>query len=97
MLRQTDLTTVEQALIALNPDLTNAKYAAWFNQLNTTARYPGSLGFGFVKLVPEGQLSQFATDVVADQTKALKIDGGYAVTPAGQRSKQGCDHGRRDR
>ena len=87
LLRQTDLTTVEQALIALHPDLDNTEYRAWFDQLNADSRYPGSLGFGYVKLVPATQLQAFAKEVTADQTKALKIDGKYQVMPAGQRAQ----------
>ncbi len=87
LLRQTDLTTVEQALIALNPELTNARYSAWLDQLNVAARYPGSLGSGFVKVVPAQQLPQFVETVKADQTKAFKIDGAYTVMPGGQRAQ----------
>ncbi len=87
LLRQTDLTNVEQALIALNPDLDNTEYAAWLDQLDVAGRYPGSLGFGFVKLVPAAQLPQFVKDVTADQTNGVKIDGKFEVLPGGQRSQ----------
>jgi diguanylate cyclase (GGDEF)-like protein len=87
LLRQTDLTTVEQALVALHPDLDNTEYAAWFEQLAARDRYPGSLGFGFVRRVPAGQLPEFVDTVTHDQTKALKISGAYAVVPAGQRAE----------
>jgi diguanylate cyclase (GGDEF)-like protein len=81
-MRQTDLTTVEQALVALHPDLDNAEYAAWFGQLSGQNRYPGSLGFGFVKRVPAAQLPTFIDEVTKDQTKAVKVSGKYAVVPA---------------
>jgi diguanylate cyclase (GGDEF)-like protein len=85
LLRQTDLTTVEQAIVALHPEIDNAEYAAWFTQLSAQNRYPGSLGFGFVKRVPSAQLAQFVDTVTHDQTKALKISGNYTVVPAGSR------------
>lgn len=87
LLRQTDLTSVEQALVALNPDLDNAEYAAWLDQLNVAGRYTGSLGVGFVKVVPAAQLPQFVKDVTADPTPGIKIDGKYQVMPGGQRSQ----------
>jgi diguanylate cyclase (GGDEF)-like protein len=87
LLRQTDLTTVEQALIALNPELTNAQFAAWFEQLNGDARYPGSVGFGFVKRVPADQLGEFVAELTADRAKALMVSGKYQVLPAGNRAE----------
>lgn len=83
--RQTDLTTVEQAIMGLNPNLTNSEFAQWFNEIGATTRYPGSLGFGYVERVPAGQLQTFAQMVEADPTKGLTITGNYGVYPSGNR------------
>jgi diguanylate cyclase (GGDEF)-like protein len=85
--RQTDLTTVEQALIGLHPDMTNHEFAQWFDELGAATRYPGSLGFGFVERVPADHLAAFAKTVSADPTKGLQVTGDYAVFPSGNRAE----------
>jgi diguanylate cyclase (GGDEF)-like protein len=85
--RQTDLTKVEQALVALNPDMTNAEFSRWFNDLDAAKRYAGGVGFGFVKRVPADQLRAFAAEMEADSSEALPIHGTYAVFPGGTRSE----------
>jgi diguanylate cyclase (GGDEF)-like protein len=84
--RQTDLTSVERALIAMNPNVTNREFERWFGHLDTTERYPGGLGFGFAQLVPAADLGAFAAMVKADPTNALDIKGAYEVFPPGTRS-----------
>ncbi|MGH8890967.1 MAG: CHASE domain-containing protein, partial [Acidothermaceae bacterium] len=85
--RQTDLTTFEQALVGLNPTIDNTEFGSWFTNLGAAKRYPGGLGFGFVERVPADQLPSFISQVKADPTRGLQINGAYQILPDQPRSE----------
>lgn len=85
--RQTDLTKVEQALVALNPTMTNADFSRWFNDLDASKRYAGGVGFGFVQRVPTADLSAFADEIKSDPAPGLTVKGKYTVFPNQPRSE----------
>jgi diguanylate cyclase (GGDEF)-like protein len=85
--RQADLTDFEQTLIGLNPTITNTRFNEWFDKMGAAQRYPGSRGFGFVKVVPANQLTTFAAQLAADPIPGLPTTSSYTVFPAASRSQ----------
>jgi diguanylate cyclase (GGDEF)-like protein len=74
----------EQVLLAHQPQLTNPQFTRWLTDLDVNES--GSLGAGFVQLVPADRLEAFAKQVKADPPAGVSYRGGYEVFPGGARA-----------
>ncbi len=84
--RMDDLTVAARTLIAADPELTNAELAAWYGSVDARTRYPGTLGFGFLQLVPASQLQRYVSLVRADPIPGVPLPRGeLKLNPPGSR------------
>lgn len=85
--RLDDLTIAARALLAHDPNLTNAELAAWYRDIGVAKRYPGAEGFGFVAYVRPQSLAAFTATIRRDPAQNLKpLPGALQITPAGDRA-----------
>jgi diguanylate cyclase (GGDEF)-like protein len=84
--RETDLVVVEQALVGLDPTMTNTEFTQWIQRIQAP-RYVGGVGYGYVELVPAAGLAAFGRDMAADPPAGLDIASPYEVIPGGNRSQ----------
>jgi diguanylate cyclase (GGDEF)-like protein len=84
--RLDDLTVAARTLIASDPELTNAELANWYRSVDARRRYPGTLGFGFLQLVPAAQLPRYVSQVRSDPIPGMPpLRGALQLTPPGAR------------
>ncbi len=84
--RDLDFQAAVQALVATTPGLTNHALAPWLAALDPEARYPGTVGFGYVVPVAAADLSAFRATMSADPLVGYPSVP-YAVFPPGERSQ----------
>ena len=86
--RMDDLTVAVRTLVGADPRLTNAQLATWWQSMGARDRYPGSLGWGYVQIVPAASLDSFAATVRADPPSGVaESKRAFTVTPAGTRAR----------
>ena len=85
--RDMDFVSSQQSLFATFPQLTNARFASWYDGIGVRSRYPGSVGFAYVERVPAADLHRFATQLAADPPRGVSVPSPdrYRVFPAGAR------------
>jgi diguanylate cyclase (GGDEF)-like protein/PAS domain S-box-containing protein len=83
--RLDDLTATMRTLLAADPKMTNPQWTAWLTSLDVAKRYPGSLGVGYVEVVPAAQLAAFAATARADPPGGVAATTPFTVIPAGSR------------
>jgi diguanylate cyclase (GGDEF)-like protein len=84
--RMDDLTVAARTLIASNPGLTNAELAAWYRSVDARRRYPGTLGFGFLQLVPATGLERYVGAIRSDPIPGMpRIGESLHLLPPGSR------------
>ncbi len=76
LLRMNDLTVAARAIIASEPTLSNRTLANWYEGIGATRRYPGIMGFGYIKFVPAGELSAFIAELRHDPIPGLAVGHG---------------------
>ena len=69
--RMDDLTVAARTVVGSNPTFTNAQLAEWYRAIGAQRRYPGTLGFGFVQLVPQTRLADYLAALHADPVPGL--------------------------
>jgi len=82
--RDIDFQTSLGQMIASNPDLTNRQLNPWLEGLDLQRRYPGTLGIGFVEVVPSSGLASFAQIIEADPVAGIP-SGTFTPLPPGSR------------
>jgi diguanylate cyclase (GGDEF)-like protein len=85
--RMDDLTVAARTVIASEPDLTNEELANWYRSVDAHRRYRGTLGFGFMALVPAAQLPRYVSQVRADPIPGVpRLHGDLTINPPGPRA-----------
>ncbi len=86
--RDMDFVSSQQSLFAAFPDLTNARFASWYDGIDVGSRYPGGVGFAYVERVPAADLHRFAVQLAADPPRGVVVPppARYRVFPGGSRS-----------
>ena len=79
--RDLDFVDSQSALFTSVPQLTNRQLVSWFATLDVRARYPGTIGFGFVQRVPATDLADFGATVLADPLNYGTTTAPYTVVP----------------
>jgi diguanylate cyclase (GGDEF)-like protein len=73
-------------LIGSDRGLTNRKLANWYTSVGAVERYPGIIGFGYVRFVPASQLPSFTAQLRADPVPGLALRAGpIKLEPSGRR------------
>lgn len=86
LLRMDDLTVAARGLIGSDRGLTNRKLANWYTSVGAVQRYPGIIGFGYVRFVPASQLPSFTAQLRADPVPGLALRAGpIKLEPSGRR------------
>ncbi len=83
--READLVVTAAALVATDPDISNAEFARWAASVGAIERHPEVNGFGVVDLVPVANLPAFAARAEQDPAGTLAGRGRFELVPAGSR------------
>jgi diguanylate cyclase (GGDEF)-like protein len=83
--RNTDFAAAQAATLALEPRMSNTRYASWIASSDALKRYPGGIGYGFIERVPASGLAAFGRRLLADQPPGAIPTQRFVVTPAGRR------------
>ncbi len=83
--RNTDFLAAQAATLALEPGMSNARFARWIASTDAVKRYPGGIGYGFIQQVPASELAAFSRRLVADPPPSAQATRRLAVLPAGRR------------
>ena len=84
--RDMDFVAVQSGIFALFSNLSNRQLGRWYRSIDMAKRYPGSVGFGFVEVVPAAQLASFGAEVLADLPIGNLVSAPYTVLPSGVRA-----------
>ena len=84
--RDMDFVAVQSGIFASFSNLSNRQLGRWYRSIDMAKRYPGSVGFGFVEVVPAAQLASFGAEVLADPPIGNPVSAPYTVLPSGVRA-----------
>jgi diguanylate cyclase (GGDEF)-like protein len=83
--RQEDLVVNASGLIASDPTISEAEFGEWAALTKVFDRYPEVEGFGFVVIVPLGELDTFVEQARLERGAQFPADGSFALVPPGDR------------
>jgi diguanylate cyclase (GGDEF)-like protein len=83
--RQADLVTSAQALLQLNPSLTNTQFAEWAQTAGSLKSHPGLEELGFEAVIPAAELPAFLSKISADPPIPIPAGTSLHVVPPGER------------
>jgi len=83
--RQQDLAISAGAFFSGNPGATEAEFVQWTGAEDAFARYPQMQTISEVQLVTAADLGAFEAFEIAHPSGLLSADGGFTITPAGNR------------
>jgi diguanylate cyclase (GGDEF)-like protein len=82
---ENDLVYNAAAVLAANPDTSNAAFVRWVVSVHAMERYPELQGVGMVVIVRPERLAAFVARTVADPPHPLAADGTFQIVPPGVR------------